>query len=114
MPTCFKRSECPPVAAEFTERVVAAILRLQPGEVASYGDIAAEAGYPGAARAVGRILASYDGPLPWWRIVMSNGKLAPGKEQDQGRRLRAEGVAVDNDRVRRPASQDKKPAGRRG
>jgi methylated-DNA-protein-cysteine methyltransferase-like protein len=90
------------MAADFAERVVAGVGRLQPGEVASYGDIAAEAGYPGAARGVGRVLARHDGPIPWWRVVMSNGTLAPGKEEDQGRRLRAEGVAVDGNRVRRP------------
>src|SRR2546421_6239407 len=89
------------MADEFRSRVLAAIRRLHPGEVVSYGDIAAEAGYPGAARAVGAVLAhttAADG-LAWWRVVMSTGHLAPGKERDQARRLRAEGVDVAGGRV---------------
>ena len=35
--------------------------RLGPGDVVTYGEVAAEAGYPGAARAVGRFLATHDG-----------------------------------------------------
>jgi methylated-DNA-protein-cysteine methyltransferase related protein len=86
--------------AEFRTRVCAVIAHLRPGEVVSYGDVAAEAGFPGAARGVGSVLASSDG-LPWWRVVMSDGRLAPGKERDQARRLRAEGVTVRSHRVSR-------------
>jgi methylated-DNA-protein-cysteine methyltransferase related protein len=86
--------------AEFRTRVCAVIAHLRPGEVVSYGDVAAEAGFPGAARGVGSVLASSDG-LPWWRVVMSDGRLAPGKERDQARRLRAEGVTVRSYRVSR-------------
>ncbi len=79
--------------AEFRARVIEVINRLHAGEVVSYGDVAAEAGYPGAARAVGTILASSEG-LPWWRVVMADGRLAPGKELHQARLLRREGVVV--------------------
>ena len=85
--------------ADFRTRVVAVIAGLEEGEVVSYGDVAAQAGYPGAARGVGSVLAASEG-LPWWRVVMSTGHLAPGKEVEQGRRLRAEGVEVVDDRVR--------------
>ena len=88
------------VPADFRARVVTVIAELAPGEVVSYGDVAAQAGFPGAARGVGAVLAASDG-LPWWRVVMSSGKLAPGKEREQARRLRAEGVVVLNDRVQR-------------
>jgi methylated-DNA-protein-cysteine methyltransferase-like protein len=55
-------------STDFRRRVIAVIGRLQPGEVVSYGDVAAEAGFPGAARAVGAVLASdTDDELPWWR-----------------------------------------------
>jgi methylated-DNA-protein-cysteine methyltransferase-like protein len=86
------------VPADFRQRVIEVISHLQPGEVVSYGDVAAQAGYPGAARGVGAVLASSHG-LPWWRVVMASGHLAPGKEAEQGRRLRAEGVAVVGARV---------------
>ena len=83
----------------FRERVVAVIVALPPGQVVSYGDVAAEAGYPGAARGVGSVLAHSDG-LPWWRVVTVTGRLAPGKEAEQARRLRAEGVTLTGGRVR--------------
>ena len=84
---------------EFERRVTEVIMRLQPGEIATYGDIAEEAGYPRAARAVGNILAESEG-LPWWRVVSASGRLVPGHEDEQARRLRSEGVAVDGRRVR--------------
>jgi methylated-DNA-protein-cysteine methyltransferase-like protein len=84
---------------EFERRVTEVIMALEPGEVATYGDIAEEAGYPRAARAVGNILAESEG-LPWWRVVSASGRLVPGHEAEQARRLRSEGIAVDGRRVR--------------
>ncbi len=82
----------------FTEAVIAVIDRLESGEVIAYGEVAAEAGYPGAARAVGNLLRRTPG-LPWWRVVTSTGRLVPGSENEQAERLRAEGVAVRNGKV---------------
>jgi methylated-DNA-protein-cysteine methyltransferase-like protein len=77
------------------ERAVARVLeRLEPGDVVTYGEVAAEAGFPGRARAVGRFLAARGGAYPWWRVVTSSGRLVPGNEAEHGRRLRADGVAV--------------------
>ena len=82
--------------SEFAERVCEVVAGLAKGDVMSYGEVAAMAGRPGAARGVGAVLAaSGDRALPWWRVVYSSGRLAPGKETDQARRLRAEGVDVD-------------------
>jgi methylated-DNA-protein-cysteine methyltransferase related protein len=86
------------VGGRFEERVREAILRLRPGEVATYGEIAEEAGHPGAARAVGNLLARSDG-LPWWRIVRSDGRLGSTRPAEQARRLREEGVRVVGARV---------------
>lgn len=84
------------------EQAVAEVLgRLAPGEVVTYGEVAVEAGRPGAARAVGNILARSDGTFPWWRVVTSDGRLVPGHESEHARRLRAEGVRVERGRVRR-------------
>ena len=77
---------------------MAALRRLRPGEVVTYGEIAEEIGHPGAARAVGNVVASSDG-LPWWRVVTSTGRLVPGHEEVQARRLRDEGVEVRGKRV---------------
>jgi methylated-DNA-protein-cysteine methyltransferase related protein len=83
---------------EFERRVLSVIEALGPGEVVTYGEVAEEAGFPKAARAVGNILARSDG-LPWWRVVTSTGRLVPGHEREQARRLRAEGVRTAGGRV---------------
>ena len=82
----------------FAERVYSTVESLAEGEVATYGEIAADAGRPGAARAVGRILANSDG-LPWWRVVTKEGRLVPGQEKEHARRLAREGLAVRHNRV---------------
>lgn len=83
---------------DFTEAVIAVLEALEPGTVMSYGEVAAEAGFPGAARAVGNLLRTTPG-LPWWRVVTASGRLVPHAEAEQAQRLRAEGVAVRNGRV---------------
>jgi len=85
--------------SDFEARVRAVIASLRRGEVATYGEVAEEAGFPRAARAVGGVLARTDG-LPWWRVVTATGRLVPGHEDVQARRLRSEGVEVRNGRVR--------------
>jgi len=82
----------------FQRSICEVLERLRPGEVVAYGEIAAQAGYPGAARAVGNVLRDSTG-LPWWRVVTSDGRLVPGAEREQARRLRAEGIALRDGRV---------------
>jgi len=75
------------------------VLRALPsGAVVTYGEVAEEAGHPGAARAVGNVLARSEG-LAWWRVLAVSGRLLPGREAEQARRLLAEGVAVHGGRV---------------
>ena len=83
----------------FTEAVHAVVRAVPEGEVVTYGEIALESGHPGQARAVGRVLGASAGQLPWWRVVAADGRLVPGHEAEQRRRLRAEGVATDDRRV---------------
>ncbi|NNC92221.1 MAG: MGMT family protein [Acidimicrobiia bacterium] len=83
---------------EFTNAAVKVLEGLQPGEVVSYGEVAEQAGYPGAARAVGNLLKHTEG-LPWWRVVNASGRLVPGGEIRQAKLLQAEGVEVSNGRV---------------
>ena len=84
----------------FAERAEDVIRALQPGEVVTYGEVAADAGRPGAARAVGHLLATRPADLPWWRVVTASGRLVPGHEAEHAHRLGAEGVAVVNGKVR--------------
>jgi methylated-DNA-protein-cysteine methyltransferase-like protein len=88
-----------PGPASFEDAVDRVLHTLQPGEVVTYGEVAAEAGYPGAARAVGRILARSGRSYPWWRVVTANGRLVPGHEEEQTRRLASEGVTIRAGRV---------------
>jgi methylated-DNA-protein-cysteine methyltransferase-like protein len=88
----------------FEAAIVDVLASVGPGEVVTYGEVALEAGRPGAARAVGAFLAGSGGSVCWWRVVTSTGRLVPGHEREHARRLRAEGVEVDptTGRVRRP------------
>jgi methylated-DNA-protein-cysteine methyltransferase-like protein len=86
------------VAEGFEERVRAVLAALQPGEVVTYGEVAMEAGFPGAARAVGNLLASSEG-LPWWRVVRADGRLAASHPREQAKRLAAEGITTHSGRV---------------
>ena len=96
------------------EEAIAAVLDgLQKGDVVTYGEVATEAGYPGRARAVGRFLSTGAGTHPWWRVVNASGRLVPGHEAEQAKRLRLEGVATVDGHVaafrasrRRNASRD--------
>ena len=88
------------MGTDFETEVRRVISSLKPGDLMTYGDVAAESGFPGAARAVGRVLRNAD-DLPWWRIVTSTGRLVPGLEGEHGRRLQKEGVMVSDGRVAR-------------
>jgi methylated-DNA-protein-cysteine methyltransferase related protein len=85
---------------ERDQRIIDVIRSLREGEVVTYGDIAEDAGYPKLSRLVGRILATTEEDLPWWRVVNSVGRLVPGHEREQAALLRGEGVKVADGRVR--------------
>ena len=67
------RLEGPP----FFRRVWETLAMSRPGELLTYGELAARAGRPGAARAVGRAMAENPLPLfvPCHRVVTSGGRL---------------------------------------
>ncbi len=77
------------------------VRRIPRGKVATYGDVAYAAGFPGAARQVAWALHGSRG-LPWQRVVGAGGKiLLPGEFGfEQRLRLQAEGVAFAGLRVR--------------
>jgi methylated-DNA-protein-cysteine methyltransferase-like protein len=75
-------------------------MALRDGEVTTYGDVADVAGYPRQSRLVGRILATTDVEVPWWRVVNASGRIVSGHADEQRALLRAEGVTVAADRVR--------------
>ena len=91
----------------FETAILEVLEGLGPGEVVTYGEVALEAGKPGAARAVGAFMADHGSGTCWWRVVTANGRLVPGLEEEHARRLEAEGVEVDRrvGRVRRLKSR---------
>lgn len=84
----------------FEDAVTDVLKRLQPGEVVTYGEVAAEAGFPGAARAVGSLLRKTGADVPWWRVVGAGGHLRSPDPARQARLLADEGVLVVDLRVR--------------
>jgi O-6-methylguanine DNA methyltransferase len=59
----------------FQKKVLKTISKIPPGETMTYGEVAKAAGKPGAARAVGNVMAGNPIPLilPCHRVVASNG-----------------------------------------
>lgn len=86
------------------------------GKVATYGDIAYAAGFPGAARQAAWALHSGGGGLPWHRIVGAGGKILLTGEfgMEQRMRLELEGVGFTglkvNMAVHRHSFSKAKPA----
>ncbi|RYZ40372.1 MAG: 6-O-methylguanine DNA methyltransferase [Myxococcaceae bacterium] len=81
----------------FSENVMRQVRAIPRGQVRSYAQVALYAGRPGAARGVGRELKLLPGQatqVPWWRVIRSDGTLAPPVAHEQAKRLRAEGVTV--------------------
>jgi methylated-DNA-protein-cysteine methyltransferase related protein len=84
----------------------------------TYGEVAAAAGFPGAARMTVWALRSADG-LPWHRVIAAGGRIALSGEagMDQRLRLEIEGVVFRGDRVRldrygRRGARRPRPGGR--
>lgn len=77
-------------AAQACEAILATIRRIPAGAVATYGQVALEAGFPGRARLVAYALRHVPEaqPVPWHRVINAQGRssLSPGA-QGQGRQL---------------------------
>lgn len=82
----------------FASRVHEVVRSIPKGQTRTYGEVAKAAGHPGAARAVGMVMAhNSDKTVPCHRVIRSDGKLGgynaingPSKEA----LLRAEGAIV--------------------
>jgi methylated-DNA-protein-cysteine methyltransferase related protein len=83
----------------FEDSVLEVVSSIPPGEWMTYGEVAADAGHPGAARAVGALLRRAELPLAWWRVVGAGGRLVAPDRADQERRLAAEGWIVRGGRI---------------
>lgn len=60
----------------FAEEVRKVVRSIPKGSTMTYGGVAKLAGYPGAARAVGTLMANnYDKTVPCHRVIRSDGKI---------------------------------------
>lgn len=92
-----------PLDEPFSQRVLWVVRRIPPGRVATYGEVAALAGRPRAARAVGNIMRGCGRPdVPCHRVIAAGGRLGGygGSETLKRSLLVAEGVIVAGGRVR--------------
>jgi methylated-DNA-protein-cysteine methyltransferase-like protein len=84
-----------------------AVCAIPRGQVSTYGAVARAAGFPGRARQAGFALrvAPKALHLPWHRVVGAGGRIvfpkSSAEHREQIRRLRADGVLVQNGRVTR-------------
>lgn len=84
---------------KFKDKVQKIVASIPEGQVMSYGDIAALAGSPRAARQVGQIAHYGDPDLPWQRVVKKGGYMAggfPGGMGAQQAMLEAEGLKFNS------------------
>ncbi len=83
---------------DINHRIWQVVAAVPEGKVSTYGEIAARAGLPGAARRVGRALRVLPGNsrIPWHRVINAGGRISfpAGSEayERQRRRLEHEGV----------------------
>lgn len=89
---------------EFTRTVIAIIQSIPAGKVMTYGQIAALAGHPRAARQVVRVLhtMSRKYQLPWHRVINSKGEIGIRDYDARTRQLlylESEGVEFIGERI---------------
>ncbi len=75
------------------DKILRQVRRIPRGQVATYGDVAYAAGFPGAARQVVWALHSSRG-LPWQRVVGAGGRILLTGEHGMEQRFRLEKEGV--------------------
>lgn len=84
---------------ELAQRILDAVSRIPAGRVATYGDVAAEAG-GNSARFAGWVLSNLaEEDLPWHRVVRADGRPVPHLASRQLELLAAEGVLAHDGRI---------------
>jgi O-6-methylguanine DNA methyltransferase len=80
----------------FSDRVRDIVRKIPKGKTMTYGQVAALAGTPGGARAVGNIMhGNYDLTVPCHRVIRSDGKIGcynRGGEEAKRALLKKEGA----------------------
>ena len=87
--------------SEKYQQIYDVVSRIPVGKVATYGQIATLAGYPGQARQVGYALNALPNDLdvPWQRVINAKGQISPRAnpifEEIQQQILESEGIYFD-------------------
>ena len=83
------------------QAIMQTILSIPEGKVASYGQVAAAAGYPRHHRQVARFLRKYGNHVPWQRVVGAGGVLKTSDDGAMYQRLllEREGVRFNGNRI---------------
>ena len=88
------------MSSNLFDKIHGIILQIPKGKVATYGQVAALAGKPRAARTVGWALNSHKSPeLPWQRVINAGGRSSlplDGKRKLQQALLEKEGVLFED------------------
>ena len=93
------------IEPDINSRIWQVITLIPPGKVATYGDVARQAGLPGAARRVGNALRGLpkDTKIPWHRVINAQGRISLPADSSssyrQRERLEAEGVVFSSTRA---------------
>lgn len=77
----------------YVEAVLGLVEQIPVGRATTYGLIAEAVGR-GGPRQVGRVLAMYGGPVPWWRVVRADGSLPDSHQREALARYREEGTPL--------------------
>jgi methylated-DNA-protein-cysteine methyltransferase-like protein len=92
-------------AQERAAAIRSAVRAIRRGSIASYGEVARQAGLPGRARLVGQVLRESGSAtrLPWHRVTGAGGRIAfpagSAAAREQIARLAREGVKARGNRV---------------
>jgi|JI10StandDraft_1071094.scaffolds.fasta_scaffold474205_2 methylated-DNA-protein-cysteine methyltransferase-like protein len=84
---------------DFANHVLDIIRAVPPGQVVTYGQVAALAGFPRRARHVGHALRGCPQDVPWHRVLGAGGSVRVDPPQRQLELLRSEGVLTQTGRI---------------
>jgi len=80
----------------YVEAVLSLVERIPRGRVSTYGAIADALAdeHGGGPRNVGTVMARHGAPVPWWRVVRSDGSLPPSHEGEARQAYLEEGTPL--------------------
>ena len=82
---------------EYVEQVLRIVESVPRGRVTTYGLIAEalrDSLGRGGPRQIGAVMATYGGPVPWWRVVRADGSLPASHDSEARQQYLAEGTPL--------------------